>query len=159
MQLTRRDAETLLRRFWLYESTSITLLPVDESQPRLGGKVQAKSMVLDFRTLTLSSKTQYGVYSDDFVVFATFDKDSGNPLEDEELLLKVMESEVSDDRSALLDKTTFRFEGNRVVYGKEVNAEREDTELNHAIEETKLDVLIDESWTESLFYGIGNKAV
>ena len=93
------------------------------------------------------------------MVFATFDKEAGNPLEDEELLLKVMESDVTDENSALLDKTSFKFEGNGVVYGREVNGEKEDTELNHPIEETKLDVLIDESWTESLFYGIGNKAV
>lgn len=99
------------------------------------------------------------MYSDDFVVFATFDKDAGNPLENEELLLKVMESEVSDDKSDLLEKTSFKFEGNGVTFSKEVNSEKEDVELNHPIEETKLDVLIGESWTESLFYGIGNKAV
>jgi hypothetical protein len=64
-----------MKRFWLYENTSITLIPVDEAEPRLGGKVQAKSMVVDLRTLTLSMKTQYGVYSDNFVVFGTFDKE------------------------------------------------------------------------------------
>lgn len=39
LQITRRDAESVLKRFWRYENASITLIPVDEEQPRLGGKV------------------------------------------------------------------------------------------------------------------------
>lgn len=156
--MTRRDAESLLKRFWLYENSTITLMPVDEAEPRLGGKVQAKSFVLDFRTLTLSSKTQYGVYSDNFVVYGTFDKEAGDPLDNEELLLKVMDNELAGD-SGILDKTSFKFEGNGIYFTKEVNEELADAEVNHPIEETKLDVLVDESWTEALFYGVGNKSV
>ena len=40
-----------------------------------------------------------------------------------------------------------------------MNAEKEDLEINQPIEETKLDVLLDESWTETFFYGIGNKSM
>lgn len=158
LEITRRDAESLLKRFWLYENTSITLIPVDASEPRLGGKVQARSLVVDFRTLTFGMKNQYGVYSDNFVVFGTFDKDLGSPIENEELLLKVMDNEIHGD-SALVDKTSFKFEDNGIYFSKEVNEEKDDVEINHAIEETKLDVLVDESWTEALFYGVGNKAV
>lgn len=158
LEVTRRDAESMLKRFWLYENCSITLMPVDESQPRLGGKVQAKSLVVDFRTLTLSMKTQYGVYSDNFVVYGSFDKDLGNPLDNEKVLLKVMDEEITGE-SSISEKTSFKFEGNGIYFTKEVNEEMSDLELNHPIEETKLDVLVDESWTEALFYGIGNKAV
>ena len=38
-------------------------------------------------------QNQYGVYSDDFVTFGTFDKEAGNPLDDEELLLKIVSDE------------------------------------------------------------------
>ena len=91
LEVTRRDAESLLKRFWRYENASITLMPVDENEPRLGGKVQAKSFVIDFRALTLSMNTQYGVYSDNFVTFGTFNKSEDSPLDNEELLLKVMD--------------------------------------------------------------------
>ena len=50
-------------------------------------------------------------------------------------------------------------EDNEVYFSKEVNAEKEDLEINQPIEETKLDVLLDESWTETFFYGIGNKSM
>ena len=90
MELTRRDMESMFGRFWKYERSTINLLPVDESQPRLGGKVQVKNYVFDLQTLTFAIQNQYGVYSDDFVTYGTFDKDAGNPLEDEELLLKIV---------------------------------------------------------------------
>ena len=61
-------------RFWRYENASISLFPVDDSQPRLGGKVRAKLLTVDWRTLTFRYKTLYGVYSDDFITFGEFDK-------------------------------------------------------------------------------------
>lgn len=155
LEVTRRDVESLAHRFWRYEKSSIKLYPVDENEPRLGGKVQAKSFVVDFRTLTVSMNTQYGVYSDNFVTYGTFAKGSESPMDNDELLLKVMDADVSGD-SGLIDKTSFKFEGNEIYFSKEVNEETEDPELNHAIEETKLDVLVDDSWTEALFYGVGN---
>ena len=157
LEITRRDAESLLKRFWRYENTSITLIPVDENEPRLGGKVQAKSMVLDLRALTLSMNTQYGVYSDNFVTYGTFEKGT-DPMDNEELLLKVMDADITGEHE-VLDKTSFKFEGNSIYFSKEVNEEKDDVELNHPIEEAKLDVVLDDSWTETLFYGVGNKAV
>ena len=111
MEVTRRDMESLLGKFWRYENATINLMPVDEAEPRLGGKVSVKSFVLDLRTLTAGFQTQYGVYSDDFVTFGTFDKDQGNPLDNEELLLKIV-SDVTEDDSVISDKTTFKFENN-----------------------------------------------
>ena len=69
LEVTRRDAESMLNRFWRYKNASITLIPVDENEPRLGGKMQVKSFVIDFRALTLAMKTEYGVYSDNFVAY------------------------------------------------------------------------------------------
>ena len=98
-------------------------------------------------------QNQYGIYSDDFVTYGTFDKDAGNPLDNEELLLKI----VSDDSEEVIaDKTMFKFENNELHFSKEVNPEKSDPETNHAIEETKLDKVIADSWTEKLFYGVGN---
>ena len=47
MEVTRRDMESLLGRYWKYESSTINLIPVDENEPRLGGKVEVKSFVID----------------------------------------------------------------------------------------------------------------
>lgn len=102
--------------------------------------------------------TQYGVYSDNFVTYGTFEKGDVSPMDSDELLLKVMDEEINGE-TGIIDKTSFKFEGNSIYFTKEVNEEKDDVELNHAIEESKLDVLIDESWTEALFYGVGNKAV
>lgn len=90
MEVTRRDMESMFGRFWRYENATINLIPADPNQPRLGGKVHVKSFVFDFQTLTPSWSNQFGVYSDDFVTFATFSKDAGNPIDNEELLLKVV---------------------------------------------------------------------
>ena len=79
-------------------------------------------------------------------------------MDDEEVLLKVMDSDITGS-SSVIDKTMFKFEGNNIYFAKEVNDEACDSEINHAIEEAKLDIVIDESWTEALFYGIGNKNV
>ena len=155
MELTRRDMESMMGRFWKYERNTINLIPVDENEPRLGGKVQVKSFVLDLQTLTLGMQTQYGVYSDDFVTFGTFDKEAGNPLDDEEVLLKIV-SEDTGENSVVLDKTMLKFENNELFFSKEVNQDKSDAEVNHAIEETKLDKVIADSWTEKFFYGVGN---
>ena len=158
MELTRRDMESLLGKFWRYENATINLLPVDENEPRLGGKVQVKSFVLDLRTLTLGFQTQYGIYTDDLVTFGTFDKSEGNPLDNEELLLKIAE-DVSGEDSLISDKTTFKFHNNELHFSKEVNEEKSDIEVNHPIQQTKLDAQIAQSWTETFFYGVGNKAL
>ena len=59
----------------------------------------------------------------------------------------------------MLDRTTFKFEGNQLTFAKDVNDERVDTDVNHAVEAAPLDGLLDESWTEALFYGRGNSAM
>lgn len=109
---------------------------------------------MDFRTFTPQLKTFYGVYSDDFITFGEFAKSAGNPLENEEVLLKVCDEE---DRSVVPERTTFRFENNHLHFKREVNGEVVDTEIEHAIEDNKLHPIIDQSWSETLFYGLGNK--
>lgn len=67
--MTRRDMESTAKRFWRYENTTITFYPLDDQQPRLGGKVEAKVMGLDVCTFTPYMKTYYGVYGEDFVSY------------------------------------------------------------------------------------------
>ena len=38
-ELTRRDMESTWGRYWRYENAQITLIPLDVTQPQLGGKV------------------------------------------------------------------------------------------------------------------------
>lgn len=61
-------------------------------------------MGIDVRTLTPFYKTLYGVYGDDFLTFGEY-KDVENPLDNEELLLKITE----DNSDVVIDKMHFRF--------------------------------------------------
>jgi hypothetical protein len=148
--------ESYWGRFWRYENASVTLIPLDESQPALGGKVKVKAFIFDLRTLTPQLKTFYGVYSDDFITFGEFSKAAGNPLENEELLLKVVDE---NDTTTVADRTTFRFQDNNLFFKREVNGEVHDSEIEHEVNEVKLLPLIDQSWSETFFYGLGNKRV
>ncbi len=67
--MTRRDLESVAKRFWKYENTTITFYPLDTNEPRLGGKVQAKVIGLDVRTFMPYQKTYHGVYGEDFVTY------------------------------------------------------------------------------------------
>lgn len=158
MEVTRRDMESVMGRYWRYENASFTLLPIDENEPRLGGKVQVRSFVFDFRAMTIGFKTQYGVYSDDFITYGTFVKAVGNPLDNEEILLKIVEEHSLEGSEVIIDKNTFRFVNNELTYSKSVNPEKSDILLNHEIGETPLANTQQDSWTETLFYGIGNKS-
>ena len=62
---------------------------------------------MDWRTFTPQLKTFYGVYSDDFITFGEFAKEAGNPLENEEVLLKVVDE--SAENTVVPQRTTFRF--------------------------------------------------
>lgn len=148
--------ESYWGRFWRYENAQITLIPVDETQPQLGGKVKVKAFIMDWRTFTPQLKTLYGVYSDDFITFGEFSKEAGNPLDNEELLLKVCDEK---DQTTVPERTTFRFENNQLTYKREVNGEVVDTEIEHPVAESKLNPIIDNSWGETFFYGLGNKRV
>lgn len=46
-----------------------------------------------------------------------------------------------------------------MLYSRKVDSEAKDTELENSIEESELGVDIEQSWTESLFYGLGNTSV
>ena len=145
--------ESRMNRFWKYENAYITLLPVDQAEPRLGGKVKVQTLIFDWRTFTPSYKTLYGVYSDDFITFGEYHKDLGNPLENEEALLKICEDNSGD---ATPIKNTFRFQDNKLIYERLVNGDARDLEVEHAVSEVVLEPMIDQTWTEVLFYGLGN---
>ena len=136
MVVSRRDQESFAGRFWRYENSTINLHPVDEEQPRLGGKVEVRTMGFDFRTFLPIMNTQYGVYNDDFVTFGTY-TDEGSPLENEEVLLQIVE----DQHPNIGDRVTFRFENNDVYFQRDVNSDLMNTDVHHQIENTKLDVV------------------
>lgn len=151
--------ETYAGRYFRHENAYISLVPVDDQQPRLGGKVRVKLMTFDWRALTFSYKTLYGIYSDDFVTFGEFNKEATqgeDPFHNEELLLKVVDEE---DRVTVPDRHTFRFENNALTYKREVNGDVKDADLEHEVKESRLTPLLDQSWSEVFFYGIGNKRV
>ena len=108
--------ESYAGRWLRYENAFVTLFPVDESQPRLGGKVQVKAFIMDWATFTPQIKTLYGIYSEDFITFGEYAH--GNPLDNEEQLLKICDSQ---DTEAVSDKTTYRFENNELFYKRDVN--------------------------------------
>ena len=114
--------------------------------------MKASVVGLDVRTFTPYTKTYHGVYGEDFVSFGQF-KSSANPIDSDSTLIQLFEAEHAD----VVDKHTFKFSNNQVTYTRQVNAETLESEIEHQIEETVLTPLIDQTWSESLFYGIGNK--
>ena len=71
----------------------------------------------------------------------------------EEELMQIFE----DYSDHVLDKHLFKFTDSKLLYSRTVNAEKIDAEIEHAIAESELRPLIHDTWTESLFYGLGNK--
>jgi hypothetical protein len=111
---------------------------------------------MDWNTFTPQYKTLYGIYGDDFITYGEYKKDVGNPLNDEEVLIKIADE---NDTDTVHDKTTFSFRDNKLSYKREVNGEFKDTEIEHPITESQLQPVMDQTWSEVLFYGIGNKNV
>ncbi len=54
---------------------------------------------------------------------------------------------------------TFKFENNTLHYKREVNHEIKDPEIEHQVPEAKLIPMIEQTWSETLFYGVGNKSI
>ena len=137
-------------RFWKYSDTRINLQPINEEEPRLGGRVQATQTSFDVRTFTLQNKTYHGVYGEDFLTFGQFAEEA-DP-ENEATLLKIFE-EGSEE---VVDRHMFKFADQQVTYGRSVNAEYVDADVEHEIETTQLHNNVGDSWSEALFYGVGN---
>lgn len=153
--------ESCAGRFWRYENAYISLVPVDDSQPGLGGRVRAKLLTVDWRTFTINYRTLYGIYTDDMITFGEFDskKTQGeNPFHNENLLLKIVD-ETPEGASIVPDKHTFRFLNNTLTYQRQVNGESRDLETEHEVKEIELTPQIDQSWSEVFFYGLGNKRI
>jgi len=79
-----------------------------------------------------------------------------DPLENEEALLKITEDGASD---TVVDKVTFRFADNTLSYSREVNPAFKDAEVEHAVKETQLAPLFDQTWSETFLYGWGNRLI
>lgn len=90
---------------------------------------------MDWNTFTPQYKTLYGIYGDDFITYGDFGKEVGNPLHDEETLIKIADE---NDTTTVADKTTFTFKDNRLSYKREVNGEVKDVEIEHPINESQL---------------------
>ena len=154
LEVTRRDMTALAKRFWKLETNKFTLHPINEDDPRQGGKVTVRALTLDVRTLIPQMKTLYGIYGDDFIQYGEF-AENLDPLNDEELLLKITESIEGSDE--IIKKTTFRFANDNLSYEHLVNENLLDKDLHFQINETPLMWSSKTSWSEKLFYGIGNK--
>ena len=154
LQVTRRDMATALKRFWKLESTNFQLHPLEPTDPRQGGKVTVKSLVFDVRTFTFRMKTFYGLYGDDFIQYGEF-KDGVNPLEDDERLLKLTEDISESDE--ILNKTTFKFENDELNFAHDVNENLVDPETEFSVEDNQLLFSSKVTWSETFFYGLGNK--
>jgi hypothetical protein len=89
------------------------------------------------------------------VTFGQFAPEYKHALDDEALLLKVVDGEVEGE--TIMDRHQFHFENDRLFYGRDVNSTAMDTELEHTIEASELNPAIAQSWSETLFYGVGNK--
>lgn len=138
-------------RFWRFENTSVNFQPVDPAEPRLGGRVAVSVQGFDVRTFAPYTKTYHGVYGEDFLTYGQFqDADPAS----EEVLLQIFE-----DSSAVVDKHSFKFSDNRVYYSRHVDGAHVDSELEHAVAESELVPQIGQTWTETMFYGAGNKAM
>ena len=105
--------ESALGRFWKVEDTTVTFYPVNADEPRLGGKVAASVKGFDVSTFSPYTKTYYGVYGEDFVTYGQF-KGNQNPIDNDELLLKIFE----DKDSSVVDKHSFKFNDNKITYSR-----------------------------------------
>ena len=156
LEITRRDWTTLMWKYWKIETNRFILHPLNPEDPRQGGKVTVKRLLFDIRSLTFKMRTLHGIYGDDFIQYGEF-VGSSNPLDDEERLLQLTEEiEGSDD---IMYKTTFRFENDNLTYTHEINETLVDGETNYAVPEYELMFSPKTSWSEKLFYGVGNKAM
>jgi hypothetical protein len=112
-------------------------------------------MGLDVRTFTPYTKTLYGVYGEDFVTYGEFKDAAENIRESDETLLKLFD----ENDAQVVDKYTFKFNDNQVSYSRSVNGEHLDADLEHSVEENVLSPHVEQTWSETFFYGVGNKNV
>lgn len=142
---------TPFKKFWKYENAWVTLTPLDSGNPREGGKVTVTALNFDVRTFTFQKKNYYGIYNDEFLTYGEFAE--GDPSVDENLLMEI----TKESSDLVKNKTTFAFVGNTLKYKHDVNGSLCDPELHHEIEETELADVLYKTWTETFFYGLGNK--
>jgi hypothetical protein len=72
------------------------------------------------------------------------------------MLIKINDAS---DLETVYDRTTLKFRDNKLSYMREINSDLTDPELHNSIEESFLIPMLtdDITWTERLFYDIGNR--
>lgn len=155
LSMTRRDMESAAKRFWKYESTTITFYPLNADEPRLGGKVKASVAGFNVQTFMPYTKTYYGVFGEDFVTYGQFRSQDSSTIDSDSTMLKLLEESDAD----VVDKHEFKFSNNTVTYSRQVDSTVHDAEIEHAIEEGVLNPHVEQTWSETLFYGVGNKSM
>ena len=112
--------------------------------------MQASITGLNLQTFMPERRTLHGAYGEDFLTFGEF-ASSESPENDEDLL------KIFDEHDqAVVDKFMFKFQDDKVFFSRQVNGEHKDAEIEHAIEESELSPNMTDTWTETLFYGVGN---
>ena len=106
----------------------------------------------NWRTLSISRKFVYGIYGEDFLQYGVFKKRDIS-LDDEELLLEI----AKDNSEEVAEKTTFKFDTDKIHFSHDVNPNLTNAEVNHQIQESVLIPQTRMTWTEGLFYNAGNK--
>ena len=150
---TRRDMTSMFGRIWKAETARFTLHPIDKKNVAAGGTVEGSCLTFNAQTFTFHTKQLYGVYGEDFMTVGTF-MSEGDPMHDERFLLEV----TKDNSPHVGEKMTFRFDLDRVHYKHEVNDANVDTDLVHEIGDTTLTPMTRTTWSERLYYGLGNKS-
>ena len=102
------------------------------------------------QTFTLANTHYHGVYGEDFLTFGKFDESAD--VDNDATLLQIFE----DGSEAVVDRHYFKFEDGQLSYGRAVDSSRVDAEVEHSIEQTPLSTTVTDSWSETLFYGVGN---
>lgn len=54
---------------------------------------------------------------------------------------------------------TFRFEDSKLLFKRIVNGDIKDLEVEHPVKEVALEPVMRQTWSETLFYGVGNTNV
>ena len=149
---SRKKWDAPIAKFRSQETTKLTFIPLDENNYKLGGKITGSSLEFNWKSFTMESKKFYGVYSEDFIQFGTFEGEQ-DPLENEELLMEI----TKDESEAVKERFTFRYEDDRVFFSYDTNSTEPEDASNIAENE-----LIPETrtyWSEKLFYGLGNSTI
>ena len=88
---------------------------------------------LNFRTMSPSRRFINGIYGEDFLTFGVYNFNKTEITSEEELL------EITKDGSPFVEeKTTFKFDTDRVIFKHEINKDLVNPEVIHEVPESAL---------------------